>query len=168
MMLDTVAKMFEKLSRVVGRAVAWCVLLMTLVMFAVVVLRYFFGAGSIALQESVLYFHSLVFMLGLAWTLADDQHVRVDIFYSSWSARARAWVDLGGALVFLLPICVVILVTSIPYVMDSWAVMETSREAGGLPFVYALKTLIPVAAILLGLQAIAMALHSVQVLRGRA
>ena len=167
-MIDSTARCLEALSRLVGRIVAWGILLMTLLMFGVVILRYFLESGSIALQESVIYFHSLVFMLGLAWTLADDQHVRVDIFYRRWSARTRAWIDLGGSILFLLPICVVLLVTSIPYVADSWSVGETSREAGGLPFIYVLKTLIPVAASLLGLQGIAIILRSVQVLRGDA
>ncbi|MDX1442599.1 MAG: TRAP transporter small permease subunit [Gammaproteobacteria bacterium] len=161
------ADWLERLSVFIGRTVAWGVAAMTAVMFLVVVLRYFLGMGSIALQESVIYFHSLVFMLGLAWTLADDQHVRVDILYQRWSERTRAWIDLAGVLLLLLPVCVVIIATSIPYVADSWQVSETSREAGGLPFIYLLKTLIPVAGTLLALQGVAMGLRALVIIRGR-
>lgn len=150
-----------------GRIAAWGTLAMVVVMFAVVVLRYLFGMGSIALQESVLYFHSVVFLLGAAWTLADDQHVRVDVFYRGFSTSRRAWVDLAGTLLFLFPVAVMLLATSRGYVADSWAVREASREAGGLAYVYLLKTLIPVAALLLLLQGIAIVLRCIDVIRSR-
>lgn len=166
--MQRLIEIIDGISEFTGRIVAWAVLLMALVMFAVVVLRYFFSTGSIALQEIVLYLHAMAFMLGLAWTLADDQHVRVDIFYRNWPARRRAWVNLFGVVLLLLPVCITLLVTSIPYVINSWAVSETSREAGGLQHVYLLKTLIPVAIGLLGLQGIALALRSLCQLRSDA
>lgn len=160
-------KTIERLVAITGRVAAWGTLAMVLVMFAVVVLRYLFGAGSIAMQESVLYFHSIVFLLGAAWTLADDQHVRVDVFYRGFSETRRAWVDLAGTVLLLLPVAVLLLITSWKYVGDSWAVREVSREAGGLAYVYLLKTLIPVAAALLILQGISMVLRCVNVIRRR-
>lgn len=166
--MQKLVHILEIISSSIGRIVAWAVLLMTLVMFAVVVLRYFLETGSIALQESVIYLHAMVFMLGLAWTLADEQHVRVDIFYQNFSPHTRAWINLLGTLLFLLPLCLVILVTSLPYVAGSWAVGETSREAGGLGYLYVLKSLIPLAAGLLGLQGIALALKSIITLRSAA
>jgi TRAP-type mannitol/chloroaromatic compound transport system permease small subunit len=136
----------------VGRSIAWLALAMVLVTFLVVVLRYGFDAGSIALQESVTYMHATLFMLGAAYTLQLNGHVRVDIFYQRFSRRGRAWVDLLGTLVLLMPVSLYILTTSWDYVMVSWSLKEGSREAGGLPYVYALKTLLLAMPLLLLLQ----------------
>lgn len=144
----------------VGRSVSWMVLLMVLVTFIVVVLRYGFDTGWIALQESISYFHSLVFLLGAAYTLKQDGHVRVDIFYGRLSQTGKAWVDLIGHLFILMPVMVFIIWVSWPYIADSWQVMETSREASGLPGVYLLKSLILIMAGLLMLQATALILKA--------
>lgn len=149
----------------IGRGVAWLVLAMVLLIFLVVVQRYVFNAGSIALQESVTYLHALVFMLAAAWTLSEDGHVRVDIFYRDASVRRKAWVDLLGSLVFLLPFAVFILLGSWDYVGASWAVHEGSREAGGLPLVWVLKSLIPLFAVLLILQGLLLVLSSLAQIR---
>jgi TRAP-type mannitol/chloroaromatic compound transport system permease small subunit len=141
----------------IGAGVSWLTLAMVAVYFGVVVLRYLFSAGSIALQESVTYMHAAVFMLAAAWTLARDGHVRVDIFYSRWSARARDWADLAGSLLFLLPVAVFILAVCIGFVTESWRIRESSAQPGGLPYVYLLKTLILVMAAQLVLQALAQA-----------
>ena len=162
------ANRLDRLSEWVGRAVAWLTLAMVLVTFAVVVLRYAFNLGWIAMQESVTYMHALVFMLAAAWTLRHDGHVRVDIFYREMSPKARARVDLAGTLLLLLPVSVFILVTSWDYVAASWSLHEGSREAGGLPGVYLLKTAIPVMAGLLILQGLANALRAIAILRGQA
>lgn len=138
----------------VGRVIAWLALAMVLVTFLVVVLRYGFDSGSIALQESVTYMHATLFMLGAAYTLQRDGHVRVDIFYRRFSRRGRAWVDLLGTLVLLIPVAAFILASSWGYVAESWAVHEGSREAGGLPYVYLLKTLMVVMPLLLLLQGV--------------
>ena len=148
----------------IGRAAAWCCLYVVAAEFAVVVLRYAFGMGSIGLQESVLYAHAALFMLAAAWTLQVEGHVRVDIFYANASPRRRALVDLIGAVVFLFPVAIAIAVLSLPYVERSWAILEHSREASGLPFVYLLKSLIPLFALLLGLQGIAQAIRAALVL----
>jgi TRAP-type mannitol/chloroaromatic compound transport system permease small subunit len=126
----------------IGNAVAWLALGMVLTTFVVVVLRYAFDGGSIALQESVTYMHAVLFMLGAAYTLQRNGHVRVDIFYQRFSRRGRAWVDLLGTLVLLLPVAVFILSSSWGYVLESWNIRESSREAGGIPYVYVLKTLL--------------------------
>mgnify|MGYP001818727215 CR=1 FL=1 len=144
----------------VGRFIAWLALAMVLVTFLVVVLRYGFDAGSIALQESVTYMHATLFMLGAAVTLQLDGHVRVDIFYQRFSRRGRAWVDLLGTLVLLIPVCLFILASSWGYVTESWAVHEGSREAGGLPYVYLLKTLMVIMPALLLLQGVVWVLRN--------
>ncbi|NBC49080.1 MAG: TRAP transporter small permease subunit [Gammaproteobacteria bacterium] len=137
-----VAARLEWVNRAVGSLVSWLALAMVLVTFVVVVLRYVFDAGSIALQESVTYMHAMLFMLGAAFTLQQNGHVRVDILYQRFSRRGRAWVDLFGTLLLLMPVSVFLLVSSWDYVAESWAVLEGSREAGGIPGVWALKTLI--------------------------
>ncbi len=158
--LATIADLIDRLVAAVGRTVMWLSLAIVLLQFAVVVMRYVFGIGSIALSESVLYGHAAMFMLAAAWTLREDGHVRVDVFYASASPRSRALVDLVGALLLLLPFMAVILWFALPYAARSWAILERSREAGGLPFVYLLKTLIPVFAVLLALAGIAQAIRA--------
>ncbi len=127
--------------------------------FLVVLLRYLFNSGSIAMQESALYLHATLFMLGAAWTLKIDGHVRVDVLYRHFNARGKAAADLFGTLVFLLPTCGFLLWISLDYVEAAWRVHEASPEAGGLPFVYLLKTLIPVTALLLIVQGISQLLR---------
>ncbi len=159
-----IADGIDRLNAAIGRAAAWCCLFVVLAEFAVVVMRYALGLGSIRLQESVLYAHAAVFMLAAAWTLQIDGHVRVDIFYAQATPRARALVDLLGAIFFLAPFAAVLAIMSVPYAARSWAILERSRETSGLPFVYLLKTLIPLFALLLGLQGIAQAIRAALVL----
>ncbi|MCG6942939.1 MAG: TRAP transporter small permease subunit [Thiohalocapsa sp.] len=152
--LLTLAGWLDLVNAWVGRVIAWLALAMVLVTFLVVVLRYGFDAGSIALQESVTYMHATLFMLAAAYTLQRDGHVRVDIFYQGFSRRGRAWVDMLGTLILLVPVCLFILASSWGYVAESWAVHEGSREAGGLPYVYLLKTLMVAMPLLLLLQGV--------------
>jgi TRAP-type mannitol/chloroaromatic compound transport system permease small subunit len=163
--LTATADTIDRVIAAIGRAVAWLVLAVVLVQFVVVVLRYVFGIGSIRLSESVIYGHAAVFMLASAWTLQTNGHVRVDIFYADAAPRTKALVDLLGALLLLLPFVAVIVWFSVPYVARSWALLERSRETSGLPFVYLLKTLIPLFAMLLGLQGLSQAIRAWLVLR---
>ena len=159
----------ESFSEFTGSLVAWLTLLMVLVTFIVVVLRYAFDLGWISMQESVTWMHAAVFMLGAAYTLKRDEHVRVDIFYRRMSPQRRALVDLLGTLMFLLPVAVFLAVASWDYVYTSWVIREGSREAGGLPypFVSILKSLIPATAGMLILQGIANLIAAVLILTGR-
>ena len=163
---ERVARCIDRATAAIGRAASWCCLYVVLAEFAVVVLRYALGIGSIRLQESVLYAHAALFMLAAAWTLQVDGHVRVDIFYAQASVRTRAIVDLAGAAMFLFPVAIAIAMLSGPYVARSWAILEGSREASGLPFVYLLKALIPLFALLIGLQGIAQAIRAALALTG--
>jgi TRAP-type mannitol/chloroaromatic compound transport system permease small subunit len=156
----------ERINDLVGRTVAWLALAMVAVTFLVVVLRYLFDLGWIALQESVTYMHALLFMLGIGYALRHDGHVRVDIFYQRLSPRGRAWVDLLGTLLLLFPVCLFIAWMAWDYVAASWAVAEASREAGGLPGVYLLKTLILVMPALVMVQGLATALRNALFLAG--
>ena len=163
--LLALAYSIDRLNEAIGRAAAWCVLFMVAAQFAVVVLRYVFGVGSVWLQESVLYAHAGLILLTAAWTLWAGGHVRVDIFYAGMSPRAKARIDLLGAVILLLPFVVALTLFAAPYVARSWAIFERSREIGGIPLVWVLKTLIPVFALLLGLQGIAQAIRASQILR---
>lgn len=160
----------ERLKRVsewTGRSIAWLLLPMVGVTFLVVILRYVFDLGWIWMQESVIWIHAAVFMLAAAYTLKRDEHVRVDIFYRKLDERRRAWIDVAGTLLLLLPMMAFLLVVSLDYVDVSWRISEGSREAGGLPypFVPLLKTLIPVTAGLVMLEGIANLLRDVARLR---
>jgi TRAP-type mannitol/chloroaromatic compound transport system permease small subunit len=165
--LRALARGIDRLSETTGRIVAWLTLGTVLVTFAVVVLRYVFNSGSIALQEFISYLHATVFMLGAAYTLKHDGHVRVDIIYRDLGPRAKAWINLFGTLLMLIPVCAFILYISWEYVAVSWSISEGSQEAGGLDAVFLLKTVIPLMASLLLLQGLSMALHSTLVLVGR-
>jgi TRAP-type mannitol/chloroaromatic compound transport system permease small subunit len=155
--LATFSTGIDRLTAAVGRTVMWCLLAMVLVQVAVVLMRYVLGLGSIWLSEAIVYAHATLLMAAAAWTLQRGGHVRVDIFYAGASPRTRAIVDLAGALVLLLPFVGVLAWFSFPYVARSWAILERSREASGLPLIFLLKTLIPAFALLLGLQGIAQA-----------
>jgi len=161
--MNGIADIIERFINWCGRVVSWLTLFMVIVTFAVVVMRYVFNEGLIAVQESISYMHAAVFLIGAAYTLQQDAHVRVDIFYSRFGEEARAWVNLCGALFMLMPFMFFIGWMSWEYVIDSWDVLEGSREAGGLPGVFLLKSLMLVMAALLMLQAGAQVLRALTV-----
>ena len=163
-----VADRIDRFNAAIGRSVAWVLLFVVLVQFAVVLLRYAFGLGSIWLSESIIYGHAAVLMLAAAWTLRDDGHVRIDVLYANASPRTKAWVDLLGALLLLLPFMLVLAWFAVPYVARSWAILERSRETSGLPAVFLLRTLIPLFALLMALQGVSQAIRAAAVLAGRA
>jgi len=143
---------------------AWLVLAMALFTTVIVVMRYGFNVGSITTQEAVTYMHGSLFMLGAAYALKSEAHVRVDIFYRNFSRRAKAWVNCLGGIVFLMPLCAFIGFSSWNYVTESWLIRETSPEAGGIPAVFLLKSIIPLMALNLFLQGLAETLRNAQVL----
>jgi TRAP-type mannitol/chloroaromatic compound transport system permease small subunit len=151
----SIQRAIDSFTETSGRVLLWFSLLMMITVCVVVTLRYVFGIGAIPLQEFSTYLHSSVFMLGAAYTLKHDGHVRVDILYRNFSARKKAWVNSLGTLIFLLPICAYIFIISWGFVSQSWQIMETSAEPGGIPAVFLLKTLIPLMAFNLALQGIA-------------
>ena len=150
----------------IGRGVAWLAVAMVAITFLVVVLRYAFATGWVWMQESYVWLHGLVFMVGAGYTLLHDGHVRVDIFYRPASARFKAWVDIGGTLFLLLPFAVLIGIESSGYVIESWSKQEASREAGGLPGLFLLKTAIWAFCALVALQGLSLAARSALVLFG--
>ena len=111
------------------------------------------------------YLFSLLFLLGAAYTLKHNSHVRVDVFYGRLSAKGKAWVNVLGTLLFLFPFCTLMLIMSIPSVTNSWAVFEMSPDPGGLPR-YPIKTMIPIAFMLVILQGVSMLIKQIHILRG--
>jgi len=162
--LAAFVRSIDRLNDAVGRGVAWLTLAMVLIAFAVVLLRYVFAIGWVWMQESYVWLHGMVFMLGAGYTLLHKGHVRVDIFYRDAGARWKALVDVFGSLLLLLPVVTLIFWVSLDYVGDSWARLEESREAGGLPGLFLLKTVILGFCVLLGLQGLALAGRSLLVL----
>lgn len=158
------ARTIDRLTAALGRTVAWLALAIVLTQFGLVVARYVFSAGSVSVTESVIYGQALLVTLTAAWTLRTGGHVRVDIFYAEASPRRRALVDLVGTLCLLLPFMLALLWLSAPYALRSWAILERSQETGGLPLVFALKSLIPLFALLMALQGIAQAIGAIAVL----
>lgn len=140
--LKKTVAVIDSVTELTGKMIAWLTLVMVLMTFTIVVLRYGFNLGWIAMQESVLYFHGIVFMLGAAYTLKSDGHVRVDIFYQGFSKTNKALVNLLGGIFLLLPVCCFIFFISLNYVTVSWSILEQSPEAGGLPLVYLNKSLL--------------------------
>ena len=161
------ADRIDRINRATGRAAAWLCLVVAVLQFALVVARYLFAQGSIWLTEAVVYGHAALIMLAAAWTLQRGGHVRVDIFYERADLRARAAIDLAGALLLLMPFMLVLLWLSWPYAARSWAILERSREASGLPLVFLLKTLIPLFAATMALQGVAQAIRAAAALSGR-
>jgi TRAP-type mannitol/chloroaromatic compound transport system permease small subunit len=155
----------DSFSDLIGRGIAWLTLAMVLAALVIVVMRYTFGTGRIWLQESITWMHAITFMLGAGYALKTEDHVRVDILYRKMTERGRAWIDCIGIVLFLLPLCVFIVYESWPYVAASFRVLEGSREAGGLKGLFLIKAVIPLMAVLLGLQGIAELLRAARVLR---
>jgi len=159
--------LFDRISNVVGRVTSWLTLFMVVVMSLIVVMRYVFDAGMIWLQESVTWMHAAVFMVGAAYTLLHEEHVRVDIFYRRMSDRGRALVDLLGVIVFLLPLCGFLAYLAYDFAAVSWSMRETSREPGGLPYplIPVLKSIVIVMPVAVALQGVSLMLHSLAAIR---
>lgn len=150
--MEKLADRLDAVNRAVGAAVRWLALLMVLLQFAVVLLRYVYGISFVFLTEGVLYMHGALFMLGAGYTLLVDGHVRVDIFYSKLEARGKARIDALGAALLLMPSMVLLLWFSFPSVRNSWAVLEGPISVGGIPASFLLKSLIPAFCVLLIVQ----------------
>ena len=152
--MHNISEALDTFSELTGRLCSWFVAIMVLVTCLVVVMRYGLDMGSVLLQDVVLYLHAGLFLLGSAFALKRGAHVRVDIFYRSFSDLKKAWIDLLGNIIFLQPVCWVILLYSWGYVEESWKIMEVSPEPDGLPFVYLQKSLLVALAFSLGLQSL--------------
>lgn len=152
-----VLQAIDNINRGLGRVAAYCALVMMLAQVFSVVARYVFSYGIISVQESVVYGHSIMFLLGAAFVLQSNGHVRVDVFYTQFSPRTRRIVDLVGLIGFILPVAAMIGYYSWPYAARAWSTLEGSRQSGGLPAVYLLKSAILIFAASMFLQVVASA-----------
>lgn len=166
MFLVRTARAIDSAIRTIGRAVAWLALVMVLTDVAVVVLRYGFDVVLTWLQELMTYFHAAVFLVGAAYIIQTDGHVRVNILYNRFSQTAQAWIDIAAMLGVVVPMTVLLHWTSLDYVLNSWRMLEGSPHSGGLQAIFILKTYIWVFCDLMFLAAIARVLHRVAELRG--
>jgi TRAP-type mannitol/chloroaromatic compound transport system permease small subunit len=157
----------DRISIATGHAASWLTLAMVIGTFIVVVLRYVFDTGVIWLQETVTWMHAMVFMLGAAYTMQREEHVRVDIFYREMSKRKQAFVNLFGVIVFVAPLCIFFVIESLDYVAASWSIREVSRNAGGLPypFIPLLKSALLLMPVAVFLQSVSLALRSLARIR---
>lgn len=155
-LINLISKAIDHAIKVIGTAVSWLTLIMTVITFLIVILRYVFNIGSIWMQESLVWMHSAIFLLGAAYTLKLDEHVRVDIFYRSFSPKQKSWVNIIGAIFFALPVCIFLLIVTGDFVSSSWFVKEISRDAGGLlyPAIPLLKSMLLIMPLLIIFQII--------------
>ncbi|MAU41679.1 MAG: C4-dicarboxylate ABC transporter permease [Kordiimonas sp.] len=160
------AKLIDRGNDYLGRLVSWLTLGLVILQFGIVLMHYVFHIGSVLLQESLLYLHSMIFLMGAGYTLFHNGHVRVDVIYGNLSARTKAWIDLLGTLLFLLPVTILISWMAYPYVVDSWAILEGSMESSGLQAVYLLKTIILIFTASLFLQGLSLIFHCLCELTG--
>ncbi|GJL81254.1 MAG: membrane protein [marine bacterium B5-7] len=157
----------DVINRSVGRVVRWFALIMVLVQFVLVMLRYVYGISFVYMNESVLYLHGALFMLGAGYTLLVDGHVRVDIFYARASLKHRTMIDIFGHLIFLLPSMTVLLLYSWPSVRRSWSIFEGPISVGGIPASFLLKSLVPAFCILLIIQGVSNLVRDISRLRNK-
>lgn len=159
--LEKVANVIDAVIGFIGRVACWAVLPVTLIAFTVVAMRYTAGKGFPWLQESYIWLHGAAVLLAAGWVLQEGKHVRVDLFYKSASAKAKAWIDITGVVLFLMPMMGFLFWWSLPLVQRSWRLMERSPTNDGLSFVYIMKTVVPVFCVIMMLQGLSMLLRSV-------
>lgn len=157
----------ERFTDKVGNVISWLSLFIVILIGIDVTLRYVFNWNSSANQELEWHLFAVLFLLGMGFTLKHDKHVRVDVFYANFSKKNKALVNLIGTIIFLIPFCTVIIITSIPFALDAYNINESSPEPGGLPHRFIIKSTIPISGILLLLQAVAIMLKKITFLTNR-
>ena len=168
-LLNQLSVRLEQFSECTGMLVSWLVLVMVLLVSYDVTMRYFFQSGSVALQEMEWHLFSLIFLIGAAYTLKHDDHVRLDLFYKSkfMDDRRRAWIDLFGSIFLLIPFCILIISTAWPFVIQSYIHLEGSPDPGGLPYRWILKASIPLGFTFLLLQGVSDIVKNLSIILGK-
>ena len=163
-LLTITTAFIDRLNGAIGKSVAWLSIIMALIVFFLVLLRSTMDVGSIAAQELVTYLHATLFMLAMAYTLKGDGHIRVDIFFRRMTPIPRAWINILGTILFLIPFALFLIVISWDSTLTSWAIKEGSSNTGGIPAAFLLKTLVPLGGAVLLLQGIAEVLRNLHTL----
>ena len=159
--LNRTAKIIDQINEWVGRKISWLTSVLVLIICGDVVMRYFFNASSDGVFELEWHIFAVIFLLGGAYTLKHDKHVRVDVFYSRFTEKQKAWVNLTGTLLFLLPFCLVVIDASFKFVENSYRFHESSPDPGGLPARFIIKSAITIGFILLLMQSISLIFKSI-------
>ena len=162
--MNSIINGIKSLSRFLGKTISWSSVILIFIIVSDVFFRYVFSLTSAATYEIEWHLFGLMFLLGAAWTLDQDKHVRVDLFYQNFSPKMKAAINLIGTLIFLIPFCWVTLITSIDFVQSSFLLDETSPDPGGLPARYLIKLAIPTGFGLLILQGIVVIINSIKIL----
>ncbi|GAB4288512.1 MAG: TRAP transporter small permease subunit [Ignavibacteriaceae bacterium] len=156
----------NSMSEITGKITSWITFLLVLVVSYDVIVRYIFNQSSVALQELEWHLFALIFLVGAAYTLKQDDHVRVDVIYTHLTPQKKALINFLGCLLFLIPFCLIVILSSVNFVEASFLVRETSPDAGGLPARFILKAFIPVSFFFLLIQGIALCFTSLLELLG--
>lgn len=167
--MDGIAKLargIDAVNETIGKICSWATLTLVLVQFGIVIINYLYSEGNIAVQESLTYMHSLVFLGAAGYTLLHNGHVRVDIFYSKMNEKGKAYINLFGSLLILFPVLICIGVYALPFVGQSWQILEGSIETSGLHIVYVLKSMILLFVFSTFIQGVSVSLHSLLVIMG--
>lgn len=164
--LRRLEQIIGKLSGAFGWLAGWLCILMIGVVFVDVVARYGFDAGSMAMQELEWHLFAAVFLLGAAYTMREDANIRVDVFYARMTPRRKAMVDIFGTVVFVIPMCTLILYSSYDFVSYSYQIQEISNDPGGLPYRFAFRALLPLGYFLVMMQSLAVISRNVRLLAG--
>lgn len=165
--IGSIVRLIDGLNNWIGNWTSWLSTILVLVVCYDVFTRYFLRKSSVAVQELEWHIFAVLFLVAAAYTLKEDSHVRVDVFYTLLSPRGKAWINLLGSLIFLIPFAILIIWTSKGFINMSWAIQETSPDPGGLPYRYILKAMIPFGFSLVLLQGISLALKSFCTVIGR-
>ncbi len=164
--LKTFMRWIDGLNEWIGRGVAWVTLALVLVIFVDVVMRYLFNTSYVFTQELEWHLFGFIFLIGAGYTLLHDGHVRVDIIYQRLGFKGQAWINLMGVIVFLIPGCLMLIITSFKFVLTSFLILEGSPDPGGIPLRFIVKGFIPAGFSLLLLQGFSLGAHSLMQILG--
>lgn len=165
--MKRILAILEGINEKAGTLFSWSTLLMVILICSEVVLRYIFNRSLIWMVELEIYLFAFSFLLAAGYAFKHDKHVRVDLFYSNFTPKKKAYINLIGAILFLIPWCLISIIACIKYANISWRIGEVSQQAGGLPMVYLLKYSIAFGFILLLIQAIASMIRSILTIQGK-
>ncbi|WP_206732082.1 TRAP transporter small permease subunit [Halarcobacter ebronensis] len=165
-MLLKLERGFDKFANFIGTITAIAMVLMILNVFYDVVMRYFFKSGSIAMQEMEWHLFSVIILIGIAYTLKEDGHVRVDLIYDKLTPRKKAMINMIGSIIFILPIAILVGLSSIDNAVEAFHSMEQSGDPGGLPYRWIVKSLIPLSFLLLIITTVGFFIKNLNVYKG--
>jgi len=165
--IKTFIRFADGLNERVGTIVSWLTTVLVIVVCYDVFTRYLLKNSLVAVQELQWHLFALIFLIGAAYSLKHDKHVRVDVFYSQFSPRKQAWINFIGSLLFLIPFCIIVIISSQTFVANAFRIGEISPDPGGLPARWILKAAIPIGFVLLLIQGLALACRSLLTILNR-